>query len=227
MRAGSVENRCLDFDTPEKRRAPVSGVGRAREAPVLFCCERRLAFVERINGVAETIANYPARPFEMGAPAGLGVARGDIDLHQRGCRVLPRATSIVRLEQGGVEGQMAAIIVDHGIAFWRLSLDRYHYFRPPLTGSDEYTPWIVTRQWRPPCLVSSRENLARNLKALRTSKGLSQEALADAAGIDRTYVSALERQKYSLSIDRLDQLAATLGVEPYMLLMSEVRRSAD
>jgi transcriptional regulator with XRE-family HTH domain len=75
-------------------------------------------------------------------------------------------------------------------------------------------------------MVSSRENLARNLKALRTSKGLSQEALADAAGIDRTYVSALERRKYSLSIDRLDQLAATLGVEPYMLLMFDATQSA-
>ena len=69
--------------------------------------------------------------------------------------------------------------------------------------------------------VSSRENLARNLKALRTSRGLSQEALADAAGIDRTYVSALERRKYSLSIDRLDSLALSLGVEPFMLLLSE------
>ncbi|TPG20981.1 XRE family transcriptional regulator [Sphingomonas koreensis] len=70
--------------------------------------------------------------------------------------------------------------------------------------------------------MSSRENLARNLKTLRTAKGLSQEALADAAGIDRTYVSALERRKYSLSIDRLDQLALSLGVAPHILLMSEL-----
>lgn len=69
--------------------------------------------------------------------------------------------------------------------------------------------------------MSSRENLARNLKALRTANGLSQEALADAAGIDRTYVSALERCKYSLSIDRLDRLALSLGVEPFMLLLSK------
>lgn len=77
----------------------------------------------------------------------------------------------------------------------------------------------MARQWRPSHSVPSRENLAYNLKALRTSKGLSQEALADAAGIDRTYVSALERQKYSLSIDRLDQIALSLDVEPYQLLM--------
>jgi DNA-binding XRE family transcriptional regulator len=121
---------------------------------------------------------------------------------------------------------MTAIIVDYRIAIRRPSFNRDHSVRPPLIHADEYTPWIITRQWRPSCLVSSRVNLARNLKALRTSKGLSQEALADAAGIDRTYVSALERRKYSLSIDRLDQLAATLGVEPHILLMSEAPQSA-
>lgn len=68
-------------------------------------------------------------------------------------------------------------------------------------------------------MMSSRENLARNLRSLRTARGLSQEALGDAAGIDRTYVSALERRKYSISIDRLDQLAKSLGVKPYVLLM--------
>ena len=75
--------------------------------------------------------------------------------------------------------------------------------------------------------MSSRDNLARNLKTLRASRGLSQEALADAAGIDRTYVSALERRKYSLSIDRLDSLALSLGVEPFELLLSETPRNAE
>jgi transcriptional regulator with XRE-family HTH domain len=67
--------------------------------------------------------------------------------------------------------------------------------------------------------MSSREILARNLRVLRNAKGLSQEALADAAGIDRTYVSSLERRKYSVSIDRLDKLAAQLGVKTHVLLM--------
>lgn len=70
--------------------------------------------------------------------------------------------------------------------------------------------------------MSSRDNLARNLRLLRAAKGLSQEALAHEAGIHRTYVSALERREYSVSIDRLDSLAAQLGVEPYMLLMKEM-----
>ena len=74
--------------------------------------------------------------------------------------------------------------------------------------------------------MSSRDNLARNLRVLRTARGFSQEALADAAGIDRTYVSALERRKYSISIDRLDQLAASLKVEPHILLMEELPASS-
>lgn len=70
--------------------------------------------------------------------------------------------------------------------------------------------------------MSSRDILASNLKALRNAKGWSQEALADAAGIDRTYVSSLERKRYSVSIDRLDKLAAQLGVPPHVLLMPEL-----
>jgi transcriptional regulator with XRE-family HTH domain len=64
-----------------------------------------------------------------------------------------------------------------------------------------------------------REVLARNLQRLRAQRQLSQEALADAAGIDRTYVSALERRKYSASIDTLARLAAALGVAPASLLI--------
>jgi len=51
---------------------------------------------------------------------------------------------------------------------------------------------------------------------------LSQEALADAAKVDRTYISALERQKYSVTIDRLDEIAKELGVETYVLLMKDL-----
>src|SRR3546814_1047674 len=68
-----------------------------------------------------------------------------------------------------------------------------------LVTNEEYTPWSIARQSRPSCPMTSRDNLAKNLRLLRTSRGFSQEALADVAGIDRTYVSALERRKYSRS----------------------------
>ncbi|WP_253718168.1 helix-turn-helix transcriptional regulator [Sphingomonas sp. AP4-R1] len=41
---------------------------------------------------------------------------------------------------------------------------------------------------------------------------MSQEALADAAEIDRTYVSSLERCQYSATIDTAQRIATALGV---------------
>lgn len=60
--------------------------------------------------------------------------------------------------------------------------------------------------------------MALNLKGLRQTQDLSQEDLADLAGIDRTYVSSLERSQYSATIDVLERLALALGVKPADLL---------
>lgn len=67
--------------------------------------------------------------------------------------------------------------------------------------------------------MNSRDSLARNLRRLRSARGLSQEALALEVGIDRTYVSAIERSKYSASMDVIDRLAQALGVNPHELLL--------
>ena len=63
-----------------------------------------------------------------------------------------------------------------------------------------------------------REMLAANLKRYRRAAGLSQEELAHRAGIDRTYISSLERCQYAASIDVVDNLARELGVEAHVLL---------
>ena len=63
-----------------------------------------------------------------------------------------------------------------------------------------------------------REVFARNLRKARHARGLSQEALAYEAGIDRTYISALERGVYSATIVMVNKLATVLDVEPGTLL---------
>ena len=68
-----------------------------------------------------------------------------------------------------------------------------------------------------------REVFARNLRRARNAKGLSREALAHEADIDRTYVSALERSQYSATIDMVDNLAKALGVEASVLLQRPIR----
>ncbi len=63
-----------------------------------------------------------------------------------------------------------------------------------------------------------REVFARNLRKARHDKGLSQEALAHEAEVDRTYISALERGVYGATIDMVDKLATVLSVEASTLL---------
>jgi transcriptional regulator with XRE-family HTH domain len=69
-----------------------------------------------------------------------------------------------------------------------------------------------------------REVFARNLRNARHARRLSQEALADEAGIDRTYVSALERARYSATIDVVDKLAKALDIDPGALLQRSARQ---
>lgn len=69
--------------------------------------------------------------------------------------------------------------------------------------------------------------LARNLRKARQAKGLSQEELAHRAGVDRTYVSALERRVYAASIEVVDRLACELDVEAADLLRRPTRREAS
>lgn len=67
--------------------------------------------------------------------------------------------------------------------------------------------------------MTLREVLASNMRRLRDARGLSQEDLADAASIDRTYVSALERSIYAASVDVIERLAAALDVGAEELLV--------
>ena len=60
--------------------------------------------------------------------------------------------------------------------------------------------------------------VARNLRRLRVGRGLSQENLAADAGIDRTYVSRLERGLKNPTIAILEQLADALGAPIVELL---------
>lgn len=64
-----------------------------------------------------------------------------------------------------------------------------------------------------------REVFAHNLRHFRRQRGLSQEALAAEASIDRTYISALERGVYSASLDMIEKLAGVLSVSPHLLLL--------
>jgi transcriptional regulator with XRE-family HTH domain len=66
--------------------------------------------------------------------------------------------------------------------------------------------------------MRSRIVLARNLRRLRHRRRLSQEMLAGEAGMTRSYLSDLETEKSAATVDRLDRLAAALGVSASELI---------
>lgn len=58
-----------------------------------------------------------------------------------------------------------------------------------------------------------------NLKKYRLSLGLSQEAFADKCNMHRTYISAIECYRRSISLENIQRIADALEVETYKLFM--------
>ncbi len=66
-----------------------------------------------------------------------------------------------------------------------------------------------------------RRILARNVLRRRKALDLSQEELADLAGMDRTWLSQLETTKAAVSIDIIEKIARAFEVDPAELLRIE------
>ena len=67
--------------------------------------------------------------------------------------------------------------------------------------------------------------VADNVRSLRRTAGLSQEELAHEAGLDRTYISQVERRRRNVTIVVLAKIAKALNVSPdRLLLVSSSRR---
>jgi transcriptional regulator with XRE-family HTH domain len=58
----------------------------------------------------------------------------------------------------------------------------------------------------------------RRLRLRRIAQGLSQEDLADAAGLHRTYVGSVERGERNIALINILRLAEALGVDAGELL---------
>jgi transcriptional regulator with XRE-family HTH domain len=83
------------------------------------------------------------------------------------------------------------------------------------------------RNWRkltvgaPAYQASPRDRTGRAGQAprrLRAERGLSREALAHECGINRTYLSGVERSERNVSIDNIARIARGLEVEAWRLL---------
>lgn len=57
-----------------------------------------------------------------------------------------------------------------------------------------------------------REMIGTRIRAMRNAKGLTQQKLADIAGLDYRYIGALERGERNFSIDTLEKVLVALDV---------------
>lgn len=64
-----------------------------------------------------------------------------------------------------------------------------------------------------------REVLAQNIRRRRIEQEVSQEELAFRCELDRTYISAIERCVWNISLGNIEKIAIALNVEPWQLLL--------
>lgn len=61
--------------------------------------------------------------------------------------------------------------------------------------------------------ISARITLSRILKKKRKALKLSQEKLAELAGLHRNYVGSVERGEINISVDNIEKLANALNID--------------
>ena len=63
--------------------------------------------------------------------------------------------------------------------------------------------------------------IATNVRHYRKKAGLSQEKLAERAGLHRTYIGGIERGEYNVSAINIARIAQARGIEPFILLVEK------
>lgn len=63
-----------------------------------------------------------------------------------------------------------------------------------------------------------QKDVGRRVRRIRTERGISQEELARAVGVHRTYLGGVERGERNLTLRSVERLADRLGVDVRVLL---------
>lgn len=66
--------------------------------------------------------------------------------------------------------------------------------------------------------VSLKVKFGSRLRFAREELGISQEVLAEKAGLHRTYIGQVERGERNISIDNLEKLADAVGEQLWEML---------
>jgi transcriptional regulator with XRE-family HTH domain len=73
----------------------------------------------------------------------------------------------------------------------------------------------------------AEKSFGERLRLLRIARGLSQEGLAHAAGLHRTHISLIERDRRSVRLETIERLAKALRIEPSALFANTSPREVS
>lgn len=62
------------------------------------------------------------------------------------------------------------------------------------------------------------KDLGQKIRERRITIGMSQDALAHASGVDRSYMGRIERGEVNLTVEKLYRIASQLRCQPHTLL---------
>jgi transcriptional regulator with XRE-family HTH domain len=76
---------------------------------------------------------------------------------------------------------------------------------------------MAKRMRREPSDPNVLRRFGRRVRAVRVSRRMTQEQLADEAGLDRSYVGGVERGERNVSLGNIARIARALRVPPHKL----------
>jgi len=83
--------------------------------------------------------------------------------------------------------------------------------------------WVTPDKEARLAIQSARLLFARNIRLAREELGMSQEDMAEACGLHRTYVGSVERGERNISIDNMEAMARAVKKHlPQLLVISQL-----
>lgn len=81
-----------------------------------------------------------------------------------------------------------------------------------LSSKGLFTTFVISKKIIPMQKSPILELFGQNVRKLRVERGLSQEQLADKAGLHRTYIGMIERAEKNITLCNIEKIAKALDV---------------
>lgn len=75
--------------------------------------------------------------------------------------------------------------------------------------------------------MSFKEQIIENIKLTMAEKGFTNTSLAQKIGTSQSVISQILALKYTLTVDRVEEIAAALGVPPEKLFSSDSKLTTE